>query len=160
MRQLVASLLFAVMVGAGLASAQTYLPNPSITPEAINPAVTQENLHETVCVPGWTRTIRPSSSYVRQLEHQQIREQGLPGNPRDYHEDHLVPLCAGGHPSDPKNLWPQPISGQWADKFKNQLEGSVCRIVCRGAMSLQEAQSLFLAPADWTESYMKFFELE
>jgi len=33
-----------------------------------------------------------------------MRELGLAGNASAYREDHLVPLCAGGHPSDEKNL--------------------------------------------------------
>ena len=44
-----------------------------------------------------------------------MRELGQAGSPNAYHEDHIVPLCAGGHPRDPKNLWPQPIRGQWND---------------------------------------------
>jgi len=88
-----------------------------------------------------------------------MRERALPGTAKDYHEDHLVPLCVGGDPSDPRNLWPQPIRGRWTDKIKDQLESSVCRAVCRGAMTLHEGQALFLKP-DWTQTYIKFFRLE
>jgi hypothetical protein len=71
----------------------------------------------------------------------------------------LVPLCVGGHPSDPRNLWPQPIRGRWTDKIKDQLESSVCRALCRGDMTLQEGQALFLKP-DWTKTYLEFFHLK
>jgi hypothetical protein len=84
---------------------------------------------------------------------------GLKGNAGDYVIDHVVPLCAGGHPSDPRNLWPQPIAGQWTDKFKDQLEQSVCRGLCRGDITLEEAQAIFLAH-DWTKQYGRFFGLE
>jgi hypothetical protein len=40
-----------------------------------------------------------------------MRELGLSGSTQDYHEDHLVPLCVGGHPIDSRNLWPQPVEG-------------------------------------------------
>jgi hypothetical protein len=50
-----------------------------------------------------------------------MRELGLRG------EDHLVLLCAGGHPSDPRNLLRQPVTGKWSDKVKDQLESCVCR---------------------------------
>jgi hypothetical protein len=63
-----------------------------------------------------------------------------------------------GDPSDPRNLWPQPIHEQWTDKAKDQLEASACRMLCKDKMSLEEAQKLFLAPADWTESYLEFFQ--
>ena len=67
-----------------------------------------------------------------------------------------MPLCVGRHPSDPRNLWPEPVVGQWSASVKDQLE--VCRAVCRGAMTLREGQAIFLCP-DWTKAYEKFFEL-
>jgi hypothetical protein len=85
-----------------------------------------------------------------------LRALKLPGSIKEYHEDHRVPLCAGGHPSDPKNLWPQPLEGQWRDADKNQLEASVCRQLCRGGITLDEAQRIFLAP-DWTKEYERYF---
>lgn len=139
------------------AMAQEYLPNPQVTPGALNPNVTQENLQETACSPGWTSTIRPSSSYIERLKKRQMRELGLTGDPRDYHEDHLVPLCVGGHPSGHRNLWPQPLEGKWRDADKNQLESSVCRAVCRGAMTLEEGRAIFLQP-DWTVEWQRFFQ--
>lgn len=47
-----------------------------------------------------------------------MRELGLPGTPQDYHVDHLVPLCVGGAPKDPRNLWPQPLEAKWRDADK------------------------------------------
>jgi hypothetical protein len=88
-----------------------------------------------------------------------MRELHLHGTSQDYHEDHLVPLCVGGHPSDPRNLWPQPLTGKWTDRIKDQLEGSVCRAVCRGDMTLEEGRANFLQP-DWTREYLRFFESE
>ena len=112
-----------------------------------------------MCVSGFTKTIRPPSSYTSRLKAKQMRELGLPGTMHDYHEDHLVPLCVGGHPSDPSNLWPQPVTGQWTDKVKDQLESSVCRQVCRGELPLEQGQAIFLR-GDWTREYMRYFELQ
>ena len=140
-------------------SAQDFIPDHTRTPGAINPHVTQDNAALTVCVAGWTRTIRPTSSYTSRLKAQQMRTLHLPGGARDYEEDHLVPLCVGGHPTDHRNLWPQPRRGQWSAKIKDQLEASVCRAVCRGAMTLEEGRAIFLHP-DWTREYLKFFQLE
>jgi hypothetical protein len=100
--------------------------------------------------------VRPSSHYARRLKSKQMHERGLPGAPSDYREDHIVPLCAGGHPSDPRTLWPQPFKGKWSDNDKNQLEQSVCRMLCRGAITLEAAQAIFLAP-DWRTEYERFF---
>lgn len=85
-----------------------------------------------------------------------MRELDLPGKAKDYEEDHLVPLCVGGHPTSHRNLWPEPWKGKWSAKFKDQLEASVCRAVCKGAMTLEEGREIFLAP-DWTKEYEKFF---
>ena len=70
------------------------IPDHVRTPGAINPNVTQENIQTTVCVPGWTKTIRPSTSYTEELKKRQMRALWLPGTPPDYHEDHLpsVPI--------------------------------------------------------------------
>ncbi len=138
------------------ATSHTYIPDHKRTPGAINPKVTQENLHATVCMSGWSRTVRPPATYYR-LKAKQMRELGLPGSAHDYHEDHLVPLCAGGHPTDPRNLWPQPLMGRWTDKVKDQLESSVCRQVCRGNITLKQGQAIFLDEPDWTKAYLKYF---
>ena len=138
---------------------QAYIPDHECTPDGIDPGIKQENNADTICVPACTKTVRPASSYTSSLKAKQMRELGLPGTVHDYHEDHLVPLCAGGHPSDPRNLWPEPIAGQWSASLKDQLESSVCRQVCRGDITLKEGQAIFLRP-DWTKEYMKFFELQ
>ena len=142
---------------SALAGAQDFIPDHERTPGAINPAVTQENIDDTICVAGWTKTVRPPSSYTSRLKSEQMREQNLPGTMQDYEEDHLVPLCVGGAPRDHHNLWPQPRTGRWTAKFKDQLEASVCRAVCRGAITLEEGRAIFLAP-DWTREYSKFFK--
>ncbi len=153
-------LVLAIASGACGARAQSYIPDHRRTPGAIDPSVTQKNVFHTACTPGWTRKIRPSASYTNKLKTAQMLELGLPGIPHDYHEDHLVPLCVGGHPTDPRNLWPQPIGGKWNDKAKDQLEASVCRAVCRGDMTLKQGQAVFLDEPDWTKAYLKFFELQ
>jgi hypothetical protein len=132
------------------------MPDHQRASGAINPKVTQQNLKTTVCVSGWSRTVRPPASYTNRLKVQQMREFKLPGSAHDYHEDHLVPLCAGGHPTDPRNLWPQPTTGNWTDRVKDQLESSVCRQICRGDITLMEGQAIFLEP-DWTKAYLRYF---
>ena len=137
-------------------SAQIYLPNQEHSPGAINPKVTQQNVRTTVCVSGWSKGIRPPASYTNRLKAEQMRQLNLPDTSHDYHEDQRVPLCAGGHPTDPRNLWPQPITGEWTERMKDQLESSVCRQICRGDITLKEGQAIFLAP-DWTKEYAKYF---
>jgi hypothetical protein len=88
-----------------------------------------------------------------------MHELDLPGSAQDYHEDHLVPLCVGGHPRDPRNLWPEPVTGRWSTSIKDQLESSVCRQVCRGDITLEEGRAIILA-RDWTREYVKYFGVE
>lgn len=134
--------------------APRYIPNYARTPGAINPAVTQAYIRGAVCVPGWRKTVRPSTACTEELKKRQMCELGLPGTPQDYHEDHLVPHCVGGHPSDPRNLWPQPVGCEWTDKVKDQLEGSVCWQLCRGDTTLKDGHAIFLPP-DWTHEYVR-----
>ena len=101
-------LLFLLAGCSPAAPSQSCIPDHHRAWGAINPKVTQQNLKTTVCVSGWSRTIRPPAFYTNRLKAKQMRELNLPGSAHDYHEDHLVPLCAGGHPTDPRNLWPQP----------------------------------------------------
>ena len=83
------------------------LPDPVRTPGEINPDVTQANLQSTVCVRGWTKSVRPPAYYTNRLKKLQIWQYGYADtNPRDYEEDHLIPLSVGGSTTDPRNLWP------------------------------------------------------
>jgi hypothetical protein len=67
-----------------------------------------------------------------------------------------VPRCVRGAPRDHLNLWRQPRTDQWTAAFKDQLKASVCRAMCKGAMTLEEGRAIYLAP-DWTKEYEKFF---
>ena len=109
----------------------------TLTPGVLNPAVTQATVRATVCARGWTRTIRPPVAYTNRLKLEQMREYGLSGDPADYQEDHLVSLELGGHPTDPRNLWPEPMSrAQEVDGTENDLN----RRICDGSLSLADAQ--------------------
>jgi hypothetical protein len=139
------------------AEAQSALPDPSRTPGAINPAVTQATIGETICVRGRTRTVRPPEHYTEELKRQQIREWGYPDRRlSDYEEDHLVPLSLGGSPDDPHNLWPEPheAPGGWGSYRKDELEAVLPRLVCEGRLSLEEAQRAIAT--DWIAAYRRY----
>jgi hypothetical protein len=115
----------------------TLRADPLRTPGVINPDVTQANIDDTICVQGWTRTIRPPTSYTSELKLRQMREYGVGGSPDDYQEDHLISLELGGHPTDARNLWPEPIErARKVDLTENDLNGKVCS----GELTLAEAQ--------------------
>lgn len=134
------------------------LPNPGRTPGSINPNVRQDNIGDTICVAGWTTTVRPPTAYTSALEFAQIIEYGYEDRDRShYEEDHLVPLELGGAPRDPRNLWPQPMTATLADGTpigadeKDDLEDELKRRVCAGTMLLADAQRAIAG--DWTAAW-------
>jgi hypothetical protein len=107
------------------------------TPGVLNPDVTETNIGTTICTHGWTKTIRPPTSYTNDLKRKQMREYGVGGALADYQEDHLISLELGGHPTDPRNLWPEPYPrASEVDSIENELNADVCS----GRRSLSEAQ--------------------
>ncbi|HMC92156.1 MAG TPA: S1/P1 nuclease, partial [Allosphingosinicella sp.] len=87
------------LLGAGPAAGPgDDLPN---VPGAINPDVTQATIKSTICMTGWTKTIRPKVSYTNTLKRDLMARYKLSGSLSDYELDHLVSLEIGGHPSDP-----------------------------------------------------------
>jgi hypothetical protein len=107
-------LLSAAAVGAAPESRASggalILPIRSLTPGVTNPAVKQTIIRKTICVSGWTATVRPPASYTNALKRKQMPLYHESGDPKSYEEDHLIPLELGGAPRDPHNLWPEPHS--------------------------------------------------
>jgi len=146
-----------VVVGAtaGTAQASTcshaYLPLPdsACTPGSYNPDVTQSTIHSTICVSGWTSTVRPPTTYTNPLKAQGIIDYGYSDtNMSDYEEDHLVPLELGGAPRDPGNLWPEPHYGTKTAYTKDGVETKLKNAVCAGTITLSSARSAIRS--NWT----------
>ncbi len=115
----------------------TVVADPVRTPGVLNPDVTQATIGVTICVRGWTRTVRPPVEYTNALKARQMRAYGEAGPPSAYQEDHLISLELGGHPTDPRNLWPEPYPRASAvDRIENELNARVCG----GSLSLRDAQ--------------------
>lgn len=135
------------------------LPNPRLTPGAVNPNVRPDTIADTICTSGWTKTVRPPSAYTSALKFAQIIEYGYADRDRShYQEDHLVPLELGGAPRDPRNLWPQPLSATLPDGTsigadeKDDLEDELKRRVCAGTMELESAQRAIAG--DWVQAWL------
>jgi len=129
-------------------------PDLMRNPGAINPDINQDNIGDTICNPNWsTKSIRPPTSYTGKLKRQQIQDSGLADTePRDYEEDHIIPLELGGHPSDPNNLWPEPYDPKPGARQKDRVENQLHREVCVGDISLERAQSIIVQ--DWYACYV------
>ncbi len=133
---------------------QTF-PNWFQTPGATNPDVNQSNIKQTICKPRWTKTIRPPVSYTNNLKRQQIAQYGYADKKlAHYEEDHLISLQLGGHPTDPRNLWPEAYAGKCGARVKDVIETKLKRLVCSGKIMLQEAQSAIAS--NWVAAYNQF----
>lgn len=134
------------------------LPDSHCTPGATNPAVTQATIQQTICVKGWTSTIRPPVTYTDPLKRQQMGEYGFTDAISLHEEDHLIPLELGGNPTDPTNLWPQPHAGNdgasLGSQAKDKTENATRAAVCDGRMPLSVAQKRIAS--DWVSLYNEF----
>jgi len=123
------------------------LPDPHCTPGAIRAGVSLA----TICAFGYSSSVRPPESYTEPLKLRQMRAYGLPGSPRDYEEDHLVPLSIGGAPRVPRNLWPESRNGPDNAEQKDQLETWAARMACAGRIPLSRLQQEMAT--EWTALY-------
>ncbi len=137
------------------------LPDPRCTPGRTNPDVTQATIGRTICIRGWTRTVRPPESVTEPIKRRLIglyRDYAGSRLP-SYELDHLIPLELGGAPSDERNLWPEVdyagISSQtYYRNPKDRLERILNRRVCAGQMSLARARALIAS--DWVAAYRRY----
>jgi hypothetical protein len=130
-----ALLAYALLPRGG--SVAAVLASPALTPGSLNPDVTQATIGATICVRGWTKTVRPPQSYTTPLKLRQMQAYGERGPPSSYQEDHLISLELGGNPTDPRNLWPEPYPrASDVDRIENDLNAKVCS----GELTLVEAQ--------------------
>jgi hypothetical protein len=130
-------LALAILTPRSSSSKGPYAADITRTPGVLNPDVTQSNIATTICRHGWTKTIRPPTSYTNELKRKQMREYGVGGALTHYQEDHLISLELGGHPTDPRNLWPEPYPrASEVDSIENDLNARVCS----GQLSLEQAQ--------------------
>jgi hypothetical protein len=126
-----------VLVLAQRAGAPSIVADPVRTPGVLNPDVTQATIGTTICVRGWTRSVRPPTDYTSALKLSQMRAYRETGQPSAYQEDHLISLELGGHPTDPRNLWPEPYPrAAQVDAIENELNAQVCT----GSLTLVQAQ--------------------
>jgi hypothetical protein len=139
---------------AGKCVSRAGLPDLRCTPSALNRDVRQSNIEATICVSGWTRTVRPPTSYTNKLKVRGIEQYGFADKTLgDYEEDHLVPLAVGGSPRSSKNLWPEPYRGKFGARVKDKLETFLHRRVCDGTIRLTKARKAF---RNWEAAFKRF----
>jgi hypothetical protein len=125
---------------------------PPETPGAVDPAITQANIDETICRPGYARSVRPAYLITGLLKRRMMDAQHPGERMADYELDHLIPISIGGAPLDMHDLWLQPRQGQANAGDKNVLAYVLWRLVCTHQVPLQTAQRDI--SHDWTRAYV------
>lgn len=124
------------------------LPDPRCTPGAIDTAVTQANIAQTICRPGgYTDSVRPPLELTEALKYRLLAAYGVPaGKVRDYELDHLVAESAGGS-SSTFNLWPEPNDdagryprSEYVANDKDEVEHRAWEAVCDHQAKLRHVQ--------------------
>lgn len=138
----------AVILAVGLVlttnqEGRTYLPNPKLTPGDVVEISRTELCNDERSLPEVSVAIK------RQV----FDRYGVSPQSLGYNVDHLIPVALGGTNSI-KNLWPQPLSGEWNYQMKNRLEAKMRKLVCGGTLSLEQAQKEI--SEDWVAAYKKY----
>jgi hypothetical protein len=137
-------------------SARPAAPATQAVPhEALNPDVRPDTVRSTICVPGYTASVRPSTSFTTGVKRKLLREAGLPPDAASTYElDHRVPLALGGHPRAQANLQLQHWDGPVGAKAKDRLERRLQTLVCAGSVPLDEARSAIYW--DWPAAHRRY----
>lgn len=131
------------------------LPDRECTPGAIDPVVTQQMIDGTICVSGYTGTVRPSTSVTGKIKIAALDAYAFPGPASDYELDHLISLELGGCPDCVSNLWPEPYNIPMGAREKDKVENYLHKMVCSGLMTLEEAQKEIAT--DWPAVYYRVY---
>lgn len=124
-------------------------PNPNLTPGDILNVTSND-----ICARGYSSKVR----YVTTTEKKQVfTEYGIPWSKhKNYEVDHFISLELGGS-NDIKNLWPEPLHYQAINfdlgaKSKDKVEDLLHHKVCKGQLTLQEAQDII--KTNWANYYI------
>lgn len=131
----------------------SYLPRRDLTPGALDPQVRQDNIQNTICRRGYTRTVRPPFEYTNKVKHKLMRAYGRTGSIHDYELDRLIPLSLGGCPDCETNLWSLSQKRFPSADDKDEVERYLSRQECSGDMPLADAQRQIAS--DWYKVYQR-----
>jgi hypothetical protein len=136
----------------------TSLPDPSVTPGAVNPAIVADlskaphianGVEVNICAADFkTGPIRASIRNFPKLKRTACAAYGVAKCDASVEGDHLVSLEIGGCPDCQSNIWPQPMTE--ARVKEHEVEdtlGGPKGLVCAGKITLQDAQSC--VAKDW-----------
>ncbi len=124
---------FGVQTKTSGCQAHNGLPDSACTPGAILATGTKE----AICVSGYSSSVR---NVPQSVKNQAYSSYGIGSHTTGQYEvDHLVSLELGGS-NDISNLWPEIASPTPGFHEKDKVENYLHDQVCKGAISLQQAQ--------------------
>lgn len=132
------------------------LPDPHCTPGAVDTAVNQANIGQTICPPGgYSDSVRPPEQMTEALKYKMLAAYGLPASKiSDYELDHLVPESTGGS-SSTYNLWLKPNHdaghyprSEYIANDKGEIEHRAWEAVCDDQDQLSHIQHAMAT--NWT----------
>ena len=122
---------------------------------ALTPGATERVTADDLCAGRGPSKVSIAPS-VRQAVLHDYRLDGLPDE--EYELDYLITPELGGS-ADRRNLWPERYGSRiWNARVKDELEGLLPALVCRGAVDLSTAQQDIAA--DWVAAYKKYFHTD
>jgi hypothetical protein len=146
-------ILFVIMMLLSSTAVADWLPDPAITPGAVRVVTVKE-----LCTTS-TKAVRHTTSATKAAVYRKYGE--VPRRAPEctgpsnscFEVDHLVPLEVGGADVI-ENLWPQKYDGEWGAHRKDLLENLMHRKVCKGELSIQDAQKALME--NWIDGYKKY----
>ena len=121
---------------------------------ALNPDVAQDTIAQTICVPGYTKSVRPAADYASDVKRILMERAGMNSGTAQYYElDYVIPLALGGHPTDRQNFALQILEGKNGAKRKDRIEAKLQCLVCSGQVTIADAQREILT--DWQGAYQR-----
>ena len=148
--------VFAAQARYGLSGGMA-LPDPQVTPGAVNPDVEADRsgaprlvngLEVNICARDFRATaIRRTIRNFAGLKKKACAEYGVTRCDGSVEGDHLISIEIGGCADCLTNLWPQPMAE--ARTKDHQVEDVLPKLVCAGKMTLADAQRC--VAADWVE---------
>lgn len=126
----------------------SFLPNPTMTPGTRFPRVTKQQ----ICTVGYTKTVRDVTESKKKAVFSLYNTDRTKD---EYEVDHLISLQLGGN-NDLGNLWPQSYTTQpWNARIKDKLENKLNDEICKGRLSMKEAQQRI--STDWILTYCDYY---
>jgi hypothetical protein len=125
-----------------------FLPNETMTPGTRFPRVTKKQ----ICTVGYTKTVRDVTESKKKAVFSMYNTDRTKD---EYEVDHLISLQLGGN-NDLGNLWPQSYTTQpWNARIKDKLENKLNDEICKGNLSMKEAQQRI--STDWILTYCDYY---